>query len=543
VAVKTMIDLALLVGGALAGAIAAYALLRGRAAQQAAAARAEGRSAAQQEGAVLAERLAACQRESQELRGERDQARGALEEQRQSAAELAVERARLATSLSAATSEREVLVGKLQAELREAREQSATLAGASAAQRAELAELGTRLAEQQRHHEERLAERQQHHAERLAELDQARQRMATEFENLANRILEAKGRALGEQSRTGLEALLKPVREQLEGFRTKVEQIHHTETQERASLREQLLVLQQLNQRMNDEARNLTRALKGDKKIQGNWGEMVLERVLEQSGLRKGIEYELQGSYRDREGQLFRPDVVIHLPEGKDIVVDAKVSLLAYQDYLNAVDEPAQLTALQAHVQAVRDHVSALGGKDYSALQGLRSVDFVLMFMPIEPAFMLAFQHDEKLLGAAFEQRIVVVTPTTLLATLRTVSSVWRFERQSENARLIAQRAGAVYDKLRGFVEEFERLGGQLELTQRTYQGALNRLTQGRGNLIRQAEAFVELGVRVRQPLSRTIVERAGLEEGGTLSPGETLRLPADTGDDTGDGANASSEA
>ena len=521
-----MIDLVLLAGGALAGAIVTYALLRGRAAQQMAAARAEGQAAAQQEGAVLAERLAACQRESQELRGERDQTRRELEEQRQSTTALAVERAHLATSLSAATGEREVLVGQLQAELREARAQGVTLAGASAAQRAELAELGTRL-----------AERQQQHAERVAELEQARQRMATEFENLANRVLEAKGQALGEQSRMGLEALLKPVREQLEGFRTKVEQIHHTETQERASLREQLLMLQQLNQRMNDEARNLTRALKGDKKVQGNWGEMVLERVLEQSGLRQGIEYELQGSYRDREGQLFRPDVVIHLPEGKDIVVDAKVSLLAYQDYLNAPDEPAQLTALQAHVQAVRDHVSALGGKDYSTLQGLRSVDFVLMFMPIEPAFMLAFQHDEKLLGTAFEQRIVVVTPTTLLATLRTVSSVWRFERQSENARLIAQRAGAVYDKLRGFVEEFERLGGQLELAQRTYQGALNRLTQGRGNLIRQAEAFVELGVRVRQPLSRAIIERAGVEEGDALAAGETLRLPGDTDDNPGSSA------
>ncbi|MBK8481226.1 MAG: DNA recombination protein RmuC [Proteobacteria bacterium] len=366
--------------------------------------------------------------------------------------------------------------------------------------------------------------------------------MATEFENLANRILTEKGRALGEASRAGLEALLKPLREQLDGFRTKVEQIHHTETQERASLREQLQLLAQLNQQMNDEARNLTRALKGDKKVQGNWGEMVLERVLEQSGLRKGVEYDLQSSYRDREGQLFRPDVVIHLPEGKDIVVDAKVSLLAYQDYLNAADDPGRLAALEAHVQAVRDHITTLGAKDYSALQGLRSVDFVLLFMPIEPAFMLAFQHDEKLLGAAFEQRIVVVTPTTLLATLRTVSSVWRFERQSENARLIAERAGAVYDKLRGFVEEFERLGSQLELTQRTYQGALNRLTQGRGNLIRQAEAFVELGVRVRQPLSRAIIERAGAE--GTVPTGsQAPRLPREGETGAGSSAEPSNEA
>ncbi len=378
--------------------------------------------------------------------------------------------------------------------------------------REELRALGeqvTALREDRARLEARAEAQQRHDQERLQELENARKRMSDEFQNLANRILEEKGKALGEQSRSSLDALLKPVREQLEGFRRRVDEVHHQDVQQRAALQGQLDLLKQLNQQMNDEARNLTRALKGDKKAQGNWGELVLERVLEQCGLRAGHEYELQGSYRDADNRLLRPDVVVHLSEGKEIVIDSKVSLVAWSDYVAAEDEVGRERALRAHVAAVRNHVNALSAKDYTDLKGVRSLDFVLMFMPIEASFMAAFQHDEKLFGDAFEKRIAVVTPTTLLATMRTVESLWRNERQNENSVRIADQAGRVYDKLRGFLEDFERIGSQLATVQRSFDGARKKLTEGRGNLLSQAESFRELGIKVRKTIPRSLLDDA----------------------------------
>ena len=247
----------------------------------------------------------------------------------------------------------------------------------------ELAEQAAELRETKARLEERGESQRRHDQERLQELENARKRMSEEFQNLANRILEEKGKALNEQGRSSLDALLKPVREQLDGFRRKVEEVHLSDTRERASLREQLEMLKQLNQQMNDEARNLTRALKGDKKVQGNWGELVLERVLEQCGLRAGHEYEVQGSYRDADHRLLRPDVVVHLPEGKEIVIDSKVSLVAWSEYVAAEDDLGRERALRAHVLAVRNHINGLSAKDYTDLKGVRSLDFVLMFMTI----------------------------------------------------------------------------------------------------------------------------------------------------------------
>ena len=373
----------------------------------------------------------------------------------------------------------------------------------------ELAEQAAELRETKARLEERGESQRRHDQERLQELENARKRMSEEFQNLANRILEEKGKALNEQGRSSLDALLKPVREQLDGFRRKVEEVHLSDTRERASLREQLEMLKQLNQQMNDEARNLTRALKGDKKAQGNWGELVLERVLEQCGLRAGHEYEVQGSYRDADHRLLRPDVVVHLPEGKEIVIDSKVSLVAWSEYVAAEDDLGRERALRAHVLAVRNHINGLSAKDYTDLKGVRSLDFVLMFMPIEAAFMAAFQHDEKLFGDAFEKRIAVVTPTTLLATMRTVESLWRNERQNENSAHIAEQAGKVYDKLRGFLEDFEKIGTQLATVQRSFDGARKKLTEGRGNLLSQAESFRDLGIKVRKPIPRSLLDDA----------------------------------
>jgi len=354
---------------------------------------------------------------------------------------------------------------------------------------------------------EKIDGQQEHHQQQLKDLEEARKKMVGEFENIANRVIDEKGKRFDENNRKGMDEILKPVREQLKDFRTRVDEIHHNDVKERASLKEHLNQLQQLNQEMNREAKNLTRALKGDKKAQGNWGELVLERVLEQSGLRKGIEYETQGSYRDSENRLLRPDVIVHLPEGKDIVVDSKVSLVDYSRYIAAEDEKEQEKALADLVQSVRNHISGLSSKDYTDLKGVRSLDFVLMFMPIETAFVAAFQSDEKLFSDAFEKKIIVVTPTTLLATLRTIENIWRYERQNQNAIKIADKASAVYDKLRGFVEEFEKVGTQLTTVQGSYDNAMNKLTSGRGNLIKQASDFVELGVKVKKDLPKSITD------------------------------------
>jgi DNA recombination protein RmuC len=357
-----------------------------------------------------------------------------------------------------------------------------------------------------------LAHERQSAAEKLALLEHNRDALKQEFENLANRIFDQKSERFSQQNQSSMDTLLKPFRDQISDFRQRVETVHTTETRDRQALRSEIKSLQELNRQITEEASNLTRALKGDKKIQGNWGELILERVLERSGLRKGIEYETQGSYRDSDNQLLRPDVVVHLPDSRNLVIDSKVSLVAYQQWVVSDEGSARDAALKQHMDAVRNHIRSLSDKDYSQLNGLRSPDFVLLFMPIEPAFVAAFQHDDSLFSEAFERKIIVVTPTTLLATLRTIENIWRYERQSQNARLIAERASAVYDKLRVFVEAMERLGGQLHTAQGSYDSAMNTLTRGRGNLISQANRFVELGVRVKKELPKAVTEQAEVD-------------------------------
>lgn len=350
--------------------------------------------------------------------------------------------------------------------------------------------------------------------EKLELLERNRDALKQEFENLANKIFDQKSERFSQQTRTSLDTLLNPFRDQLQDFRKRVEDVYTTETRDRQALRSEIKSLQDLNRQITEEASNLTRALKGDKKIQGNWGELILERVLEKSGLRKGVEYDTQGSYRDSDNQLYRPDVIVHLPDSRNLIIDSKVSLVAYQRWVTEdEDSEGKDEALKQHVEAVRNHIRTLSEKDYSQLHGLHSPDFVLLFMPIEPAFVAAFQQDENLFAEAFERKIIVVTPTTLLATLRTIENIWRYERQSQNARRIAERAGAVYDKLRVFVEAMERLGAQLHTAQGTYDSAMNTLTRGRGNLISQANRFVELGVRVKRELPKGIMDQAEVDD------------------------------
>jgi len=367
----------------------------------------------------------------------------------------------------------------------------------------ENAQLQTRIDEQAKNTEEK-----------LKLLLDAELRLNTQFENLAGKIFDDRSKQFTEHHKTSLDHIVTPLREQLGEFKRRIETVYDNENKDRISLREEIVSLRRDTAQMNQEALNLTRALKGDKKAQGNWGEMILEKVLEKSGLRKGIEYETQGAFRDEDNRMFKPDVIVRLPENKDVVIDSKVSLLAYERYCSTEDDLERIAALKQHTDAVREHIKGLSNKNYSDLKGLRSLDFVLLFMPIEAAFIAAFQADERLFADAFEHKIIVVTPTTLLATLRTIENIWRYERQNENARAIADKAGSLYDKICGFVEDVDKLGKQLSTVNKTYDDMRGKLSQGRGNLINQASGFVDLGVKVKKTFPKSITEQAGLDNG-----------------------------
>ena len=317
------------------------------------------------------------------------------------------------------------------------------------------------------------------------------------FENLSHKIFNEKQ----QQNKQGLDAILHPFKDQLEGLKKKVEDVHLHDAKDRAALKSQISELHKLNQNITAEASALSKALRGDKKTQGNWGELVLETVLERSGLRLGEEYVREQNHKTDDGQNYRPDVIINLPDDKHIIVDAKVSLNAYNDYVNADDENSQAQFLKQHIDAIRNHIKSLSAKAYQQLPTLHSPDFVFMFMPIEPAFLAAFQHDEKLFMDAFDLRIVVVTPTTLLASLRTIESLWSIERRGRSADELSEHAGKVYDRLRIVVEKMDKLGSQLNSAQKTYDETYSSLAQGRGNLVNTANQFVELGVRIKKEI------------------------------------------
>ena len=342
-----------------------------------------------------------------------------------------------------------------------------------------------------------------HHQDKLALLEQTKAKLSETFKVLAGDIFENKQQTFKHQSEEQLNQLLKPLGDRLKDFQSRVETAYNEESKERFSLRNELKHLRELNTRISQEAVNLTNALKGESKTQGTWGEVVLERVLEKSGLVKGREYDTQQSLQNDEGRRYQPDVVVHLPEDKDIIVDSKVSLTAYERYCSDTDSAAQQTQLANHVLSLRNHMKQLSSKDYHNLSGVRSLDFVLMFVPIEAAFSLALQHDDGLFSEAFDRNIVIVTPTTLLATLRTIGNIWRYEQQSSNAQEIAQKAGALYDKLVSFIADLDLIGSRLSSTQQAYDDAYKKLSSGRGNLVRRAEAMRTLGAKTSKRLPK----------------------------------------
>ncbi len=366
----------------------------------------------------------------------------------------------------------------------------------SSADQAEIARLSTLL------EQERLSS-----SEKLKLLNEAKEEMAHRFKTVAQEIFEDKGKKFSNNQEKGLGSILNPLKEQIFSFNKRINDIHESASKDQASLRQEIETLRKSNFDLNQEARNLSNALKGDQKIQGNWGEMILEKVLEHSGLRKGIEYETQAGHRDENNKLFKPDVIIHLPEGRDVIIDSKVSLVAYEAACSTEDDKEKQQALAAHVLSVRTHIKELSGKDYSALPGLKSPDFVLMFMPIEPAFRAVFQADDNLFQYGFDRKIIVVTPSTLLATLRTIENIWRFERQNENTKEIAARASKIHEKLRLYLVSMDELGKQLHRAQITYDQAVNRLSKGRGNLVQQTQEFVELGIKVKKEFPESMLE------------------------------------
>lgn len=351
-----------------------------------------------------------------------------------------------------------------------------------------------------------------HGAEKLQLLEDAREELRLQFAGLAQQIFDEKSVRFSELNRDKLDAILQPFNRQLTSLKQEITEIYRHDSCERFSLKNEIVQLRDLNRQINQEAINLTRALKSDTKAQGNWGELVLERVLERSGLRRGLEYDTQGGFRDNNNRLLKPDVLVHLPEGKDIIIDSKVSLVSWERYVNSDDEGGRAAHLTALLQAIREHINSLSKKNYAELSGIHSLDFVLMFMPIEAAFSTAFEQDDNLFGEALSKNIIIVTPTTLLATLRTVENIWQFEHQSKNSLEIARRAGIMYDKFRGFMEEMEKIGKQLATCHSTYDGALLKLTQGRGNLIAQAEQLKELGVQVKKDMPSSITDIAELD-------------------------------
>lgn len=393
----------------------------------------------------------------------------------------------------------------------------------------EKADLQQRLNEQARAADERTREAMQLHAqlaaeqqrgkgllERLeqqkAELEQLQARMTTEFENIANRLLSQRGKELNEQQQEKLGTILKPLHDKIKDFEEQVRKTYEAEGRERFALKGEIMRLVEQNQKLSQEANDLTKALKGDSQAQGAWGEMILEKLLDSSGLMKGQEYSMQESTTLDDGSRLRPDAVIMLPEDKHLIIDSKVSLLHYERFAATNEGSERERLLKLHVESLRAHARGLSDKDYTKLYGVRSVDFVLMFVPIEPAFLLALRERPEIFQEAYDRQVVMVTHSTLMATLRTIHGIWKNERVARNHMEIADRAGKLYDKFIGFTEDLIKVGNQLKLAKGSYDEAMGKLSEGSGNLVRQVEMIKELGAKTNKVQNDKLLTRA-LEE------------------------------
>ncbi|MDF1874970.1 DNA recombination protein RmuC [Sulfurimonas sp. SAG-AH-194-I05] len=339
-------------------------------------------------------------------------------------------------------------------------------------------------------------------SEKLDILQNAKDELSKEFKLLANQIFEDKSKQFSHVQKEQFEILLKPFREQITNFSAQSQEQFNTSAKDGHLLKNELLRLKEMNQQLSQDAVNLTNALKGENKTQGNWGEIILERILEESGLREGHEYELQATLRSDEGKMYRPDVIIHMPQERDIVIDSKVSLVAYERFMSAQDPHAKTRALKEHLQSIQGHVKELSAKNYEKLEGIHTLDYVLLFMPIEGAFLLALGEDGEFFKSAFNNNILVVSPSTLLVTLRTIEHIWRTQKQQDHAFKIANEAEAMYEKLVGFVDEMKKVGAHLHKAQDAYDKSMGRLKTGRGSIIKRAENIIDLGIKSKKTLS-----------------------------------------
>ena len=343
----------------------------------------------------------------------------------------------------------------------------------------------------------------------LANAKEMETRLTKEFENLAHKTLEVAASKLTDQNKSNIDQLLSPLKTQIDGFKSRIEQVYTTETADRSALRTQIESLTKLNLQMTEEAKNLTLALKGDSKSQGDWGEMILEKVLETSGLIKDVEFTIQASFKNNEGSDLRPDVIINLPERRHFVIDSKVSLTAYERYCNMTDENDRNVALKEHIKSIRAHVDELAEKKYHDLYQITVPDFVFMFVPVEPALLIAVREDQTLFNYAFKKNVVLLTPSTLLATLKTVEYMWKQEKQTRNAKEIARRSGALYDKFMGLYDDLLDIGKKLDSTTSVYHSALNKLKTGKGNLIKSLDDIKKLGAKTSKELPSGVAEEA----------------------------------
>lgn len=351
-----------------------------------------------------------------------------------------------------------------------------------------------------------------HHDEKLSLLEAAREQMKHEFSHLAQHIFDEKGKKFTEQNQTNLTQLISPLREQIKTFEKKIQDTYDKESHDRITLFHEIKHLKDLNQQISKDALNLTQALKGETKTQGTWGEVILERVLSLSGLEKGREYETQVSLKDDDNKSYQPDVIVHLPDNKDIIIDAKVTLVAYERMQSTQNEEEKAFHRAAHLQSIRTHIKLLSDKQYQKLKGVQTLDFVLMFIPIEPALTVAMQADESLFNEALSRNIVMVTPSTLLATLRTIQNIWRFDYQNQNAVKIAQKAGDLYDKFVAFVEDLQEIGKRMDSTQKSYEAAMNKLSDGRGNIVKRVQELKTMGAATSKQLPEAVLLEADSE-------------------------------
>ena len=354
--------------------------------------------------------------------------------------------------------------------------------------------------------EEAINAQEQRFLEQKAFVEASQDRFKTEFENVANQVLKAKTAEFTEVNKANLDLLLNPLKENIKAFEAKVEKVYKSESDERNVLKGEITKMMELNKQISDDASNLTKALKGDNKKQGNWGEMVLDKLLEGSGLLEGTNYSKQTSFVAEDGNRLLPDVVIFLPEEKHIVIDAKVSLVAYEKLVNAEDEDRE-SLIKQHIKSIKTHITGLSGKNYQDLYQINSPEFVLLFIPIESSFAIAVQHDQDLFDFAWNKRVVIVTPSTLLATLKTVASIWKQEQQSKNALDIASKAGQLYDKFVGFVGDLQKVGEALEKSQKAYGDAMGKLSTGNGNLVGKVENLRKLGAKATKEIDSRLLE------------------------------------